>query len=244
MRKILVMSITGMMFIGVQVHAEEPQQLKTQKDKVSYGIGVDMVRNFKKQGIDTDLELVIKGMRDGSAGAKLLISDAEITKNLSDYQQELAGKQAQIKQLAAEKNKRDGAAFMSANKTKKGVVTHHSGLQYKIIKEGNGPKPAETDSVTCRYRGTLLDGNEFDNSETLGYPVTFYVKDSVIAGWSEAIKLMPAGSKWQVIVPPQLAFGEKGVGRDIGPHATLIYEIELLAVNPQPVVQHKKDPTS
>ena len=241
MRNIVVMGVIGMVFIALQVQAEEPQLLKTQKDKVSYGIGVDMVRNFKKQGIDADLDLVIKGMRDGSSGTKLLISDAEMNKSLLDYQQELTGKQAQLKLLAAEKNKRDGAAYLAVNKKKEGIVTLPSGLQYKILKAGTGIKPTESDSVTCRYRGTLLDGIEFDNSETLGYPVTFYVKDSVIAGWSEALKLMPAGSKWQVFIPPQLAFGEKSVGRDIGANATLIYEIELIAVNPQQISQKQKD---
>lgn len=241
MRNIIVMSLTGMMFLAGDGHAEEPQQLKTQKERVSYGIGVDMVRNLKKQGIEADLDLVIKGMRDGSSGVKLMMTDAEMKKNLADYQRDLTGRQAQLKQATAEKNKRDGAAYLAANKSKKGVVSLPSGLQYKVIKAGSGKKPTESDSVTCRYRGTLLDGTEFDNSESLGYPVTFNVKDSVIAGWSEALKLMPAGSKWQVFVPPQLGYGEKGAGRDIGPNATLIYEIEIIAVNPRPVSQNKKD---
>jgi len=241
MRNIILTCLTAMVLLAGQAYAEEQHPLKTQKDKVSYGIGVDMVRNFKKQGIEADLDLVIKGMRDGSSGAKLLMTDAEMKMTLADYQKELAGKQAQAKQLAAEKNKRDGAAFLTANKAKQGVVSLPSGLQYKILKAGTGNKPTDADSVTCRYRGTLLDGTEFDNSESMGYPVTFFVKDSVITGWSEALKLMSAGSKWLVFVPPQLGFGEKGAGRDIGPNATLIYEIELIAVNPQPVSLKKKD---
>lgn len=243
MRNVLLLSITGVLIMSLQAQAEEPQQLKTRKDKISYGIGVDMVRNFKKQGVEVDLDLVIKGMRDGLSGAKLLMGDAEMKMSLNDYQKELAGKQAQIKQLAAEKNKRDGAAFLAANKVKEGVAATPSGLQYKIIKSGSGKKPTDDDGVTCRYRGTLLDGTEFDNSESLGYPVTFFVKDSVIAGWSEALKLMPAGSKWQIFIPPQLGFGEKGAGRDIGPNATLIYEIELIAVNPKPILDLKKETT-
>jgi len=228
---LLVNSITGIMFVAFQVQAAEPQSLKTYKDKVSYGIGVDMVRNFKKQGIEADLELVIKGMRDSASGAKLLISDAEMKKSLADYQKELANKQVELKLLAADKNKREGVAYLKENKKKPGVVTLPSGLQYKIIKAGSGKKPAENDNVTCRYRGTLIDGTEFDNSEFLGYPVTFNVKDSVVQGWSEALKLMPAGSKWQIVVPPELGYGEKGAGRDIGPNTTLLYEIELIAVN-------------
>jgi len=242
MRNILVMVVTAILLIAVQVQAEESQPLKTLKDKVSYGIGVDMVRNFKKQGIEADLDLVIKGMRDGSTGARLLMSDAEMKMTLADYQKELAGKQAQVRQLTAEKNKKDGAAFLAENKKKDGVVTTASGLQYRILQAGKGARPTDADSVTCRYRGTLIDGTEFDSSDRIGgYPLTFYVKDSVVAGWSEALKLMPAGSRWQVFVPPQLGYGEKGAGRDIGPEATLIYDIELLAVNPQVVAQNQKN---
>ena len=241
MRKILVMSVTGLMFMALQVQAEEPQPLKTQKDKISYGIGVDMVRNFKKQGIEVDLDLVIKGMRDGSSGAKLLMSDADMKKTLSDYQRELAGNQAQLRVLEAEKNKKVGAAYLKANKKKEGVITLPSGLQYKIIKAGRGNKPADNDNVTCRYRGTLIDGTEFDSSERLGYPLTFNVKDSVVSGWAEALKLMSAGSRWQIVVPPELAYGEKGAGRDIGPNATLLYDIELIAVNAAPAPLKKKD---
>lgn len=231
MRNVVCISLMGMILFAGLAHAEDQQVLKTQKDKVSYGIGVDMVKNFKKQGIDADLDLVIKGMRDGSSGAKLLIGDAEMKKSLADYQRELAGKQAEIKALEAEKNKRVGDAYLKANKKKNGVVTLPSGLQYKVIKAGTGNKPTDTDNVTCRYRGTLIDGTEFDSSERLGFPLTFNVKDSVIKGWAEALKLMPAGSKWLVVVPPDLAYGEKGAGRDIGPNATLLYDIELLAVN-------------
>ncbi len=241
MKNIVVMSVTAMMLMAVQVPAKEVQQLNTQNDKVSYGIGVDMARNLKKQGIDADLELVIKGMRDASSGARLLISDAEMQKSLADYQKELAGKQAQLRVLAAEKNKRVGTAYLKANMKKDGVVALPSGLQYKIIKDGTGVKPAENDNVTCRYRGTLIDGTEFDSSEMLGYPVTFNVKDSVVSGWAEALKLMPSGSKWQVVIPPELAYGEKGAGRDIGPNSTLLYEIELIAVNAAPVALNTKD---
>ena len=242
MRNILMMSITGMMLMSLQVQAEELQPLKTQKDKVSYGIGVDMVRNFKRQGIEADLDLVIKGMRDGSTGVKLLMSDAEMKMTLADYQKELAGNQAQVRQLTAEKNKKDGAAFLAENMKKSGVVTTASGLQYKILRAGKGARPTDADSVTCRYRGTLIDGTEFDSSDRIGgYPLTFYVKDSIVAGWSEALKQMSSGSKWQVFVPPHLGYGEKGAGRDIGPNATLIYEIDLLVVNPETVVQKKKN---
>jgi FKBP-type peptidyl-prolyl cis-trans isomerase FklB len=181
-------------------------------------------------------------MQEESAGKKLQLSEAEIVQILKSYNLELKAKQLQIRQDLAEKNKKTGAEFLAANKVKEGIVTTASGLQYRVIKAGNGNKPLDNDGVTLRYRGTLLDGTEFDSSEkNIGYPVTFFVKDSVIDGWKETLKLMPAGSKWQVFVPSGLGYGEKGVGRDIGPNATLIYEIELLAVNPQPVLPKKKD---
>lgn len=236
MKNIFVLSVTGMMLMTLQVQAKEPEQLKTNNDRVSYGIGVDMARNLKKQGIEANLDLVIKGIRDSSTGAQLLMSDAEMQKSLADYQKELSGRQAQLKVLAGERNKRAGDAYLKANKKKDGVVTLSSGLQYKIIKAGTGKKATDNDNVTCRYRGTLIDGTEFDSSEMLGYPVTFNMKDSVVSGWSEALKLMPSGSKWQIAIPPELAYGEKGAGRDIGPHATLLYEIELIAVNAVPAV--------
>lgn len=240
MRTNLLMSAAVILLMAAPVRAEEPQPLKTPKEKTYYAVGVDLVRNFKRQGIEADLDLVIRGMREEGAGKKLQLSEPEIRKTLMDYQLELKEKQARLRQEAAEKNKKDGSDFLAANKGREGVVTTPSGLQYKVLAAGSGKKPTDADSVTCRYRGTLIDGTEIDNSESYGYPVTFNVKDSVIAGWSEALKLMPAGSRWQVFVPARLAFAEKGAGRDIGPNAALIYEIELLAVNPQPVSQKKK----
>jgi FKBP-type peptidyl-prolyl cis-trans isomerase FklB len=255
MRTTLLKSITGALLLAAQVHAavppspadapqakaDEQQAFKTAKEKISYTLGVDMIRNFKRQAIDADLAAVIRGMQEESSGKKLQLSEAEIKKTLKDYNVELKNKQALQRQLTSEQNKRDGQAFFLANKDKKGVVTIPNGLQYKIIKAGDGVKPSDNDAVTLRYRGTLLDGTEIDSSEDLGYPVTFFVKDSVIDGWKEALKRMPAGSKWQVFVPPHLGFGEKGAGRDIGPNVTLIYEIDLLAVNPQPAPPKKKE---
>ncbi len=241
MRFKLLMSITGVLCMAAQVQAGDQQTVVTPKEKTSYAVGVDLIRNFKRQAIDADLAAVIKGMQDENAGKKLLMTDPEIRKILTDYQLELKSKQALLRQQTAEKNAREGAEFLAANKVKKDVITLDSGLQYKVIKAGTGKKATDSDGVTCRYRGTLLDGTEFDNSESMGYPVTFYVKDSVIDGWKEALKLMPAGSKWQIFVPSSLGYGEKGAGRDIAPNATLIYEIELIAVNPQPIVHEKKD---
>ena len=243
MCKKTVICLFVMLFSVTHINAAEQKTLATNKDKISYGIGVDTFKNFKQQGLDVDLETVIMGMRHAASGGKLLLNEAESSRILAEYNRELKARQGQLKQVAAVDNKKSGAAFLSANKLKKGVETTSSGLQYKILKAGNGKKPTENDGVTCRYRGTLLDGTEFDSSESLGYPVTFNVKDSVIAGWSEALKLMPAGSKWQIYVPSHLAYGEKGAGRIIGPNATLIYDIELLAVNPIAILDKKKETT-
>ncbi|MDA8414132.1 MAG: FKBP-type peptidyl-prolyl cis-trans isomerase [Desulfobacteraceae bacterium] len=242
MRTKLLLSAAGMMLLAAQVQAGDQQPFKTPKEKTSYAVGVDLVRNFRQEGIDVDLAAVIRGMQEESAGKKLQLSEPEILGTLKTYQIELRNKKELLRQQAAEKNKKEGAAFLAANKSREGVVTLPSGLQYKVIKAGNGKKPGENDAVTCHYRGTLLDGTEFDNSESMvGYPVTFFVRDSTIEGWKEALKLMPAGSKWQIFVPSELGFGEKGAGREVGPNATVIYEIELLAVNPQPVLHNKKD---
>lgn len=243
MSNLAIIGLSAMLFIATVADAAEKQTLTSTKDKISYGIGVDMFRNFKQQGLEVDLETVILGMRHAASGGKLLLNDAESRKILADYNREVTARQGQLRQVAAAENRKAGEAFLAANKIKEGVVTTPSGLQYKVLKAGNGKKPVDEDGVTCRYRGTLLDGTEFDNSERTGYPVTFYVKDSVIAGWAEALKLMPAGSKWQIYVPSKLGYGENGVGRNIGPNATLIYDIELLAVNPKPILDKKKEPT-
>ena len=173
MRNVLVIGVTGMMLLSLQVQAEELQMLKTPMEKTSYAIGVDLVRNFKRQAIDADLAAVIRGMQEESAGKKLLMSEPEIRSTLDVYQLELKNRQAQLRQKTAENNKNAGAAFLAANKDKEGVVTLPSGLQYKVLKAGKGKNPGDDDGVTCRYRGTLLDGTEFDNSDTMGMPVTF-----------------------------------------------------------------------
>jgi FKBP-type peptidyl-prolyl cis-trans isomerase len=215
--------------VTAQASAAETLQLKTQKDQVSYMIGVDVARNFKQLGIDVDIDVLVKGLRDGMAGEKLLMTEDDIRATRSAYMEDLRKKQALAMKAAAEENKKKGAAFLAENKEKAGVVTLPSGLQYKIIKAGVGKTPTETDTVECRYRGTLIDGKEFESSYRTGQTATFKVS-GVIAGWREALKLMPVGSKWQVFIPPELAYGPMGAGRDIGPNATLIFEIELVAI--------------
>ncbi|HEY5999397.1 MAG TPA: FKBP-type peptidyl-prolyl cis-trans isomerase [bacterium] len=203
--------------------------LATQKEKISYGIGVDAARNFRRLGLDLDLDALIRALRDVYGGGKLLMSEDELRTTMNAYQTELMQKQIQATKVAAEKNKAAGDAYLAANKAKKGVVTLPSGLQYKVLKAGEGRKPNAEDLVEVHYRGRLIDGTEFDSSYAKGQPAVFKVS-GVIPGWTEALELMPVGSTWQLVVPPQLGYGERGAGRDIGPNATLLFDVELLAI--------------
>lgn len=225
------LAILGVALLASQCAQEskEPTELKNEKDKVSYGVGVSMGKNFKQQMMDIDVNLVVKGLKDELGGKKLLLSDDEIRKTMTQYQQELRRKQMQEKSMAAMENKKEGDAFLEANKKKEGVVTLPSGLQYKILKVGEGQKPTVQDRVEVRYRGTLINGKEFDSSgkETRTFKVA-----EIIPGWREALPLMPVGSKWQLVVPSGLAYGERGVGHAIMPNSTLIFEVELVGIKP------------
>lgn len=211
-----------------QVFAEEQTSLKSQKDKVSYIIGVDIGSNLKSRLIDIDPELLMKGLKDGLAGNKPLLSDTEIHETMNAFKEEMAKKQEQEMKKLSEKNKKEGEAFLAENKKKEGVVTLPSGLQYKVITEGTGKTPTATDTVTVNYRGTLVDGTEFDSSYKRGQPITFAVS-GVIKGWTEALQLMKEGAKWQLFIPSDLAYGDKGAGNVIGPNATLIFDVELIS---------------
>lgn len=202
---------------------------ETQKDKVSYCIGVDIARSFIRQGIEVNADTLAKGFKDAISNGKLLMTDKELADTMNAFQTQMKQKQVDSMKKIAEDNKKEGEVFLAANKTKEGVVALPSGLQYKVIKMGTGKKAKDTDSVTCHYRGTLINGKEFDSSYSRNEPATFPV-NGVIAGWTEALKLMPVGSKWQLFVPSYLAYGERGVGADIGPNATLIFDVELLSI--------------
>jgi FKBP-type peptidyl-prolyl cis-trans isomerase len=227
--KRVLMAVAGLSVLTAWSIAQEPDILKNDKDKVNYGLGVGVARNFQRQGVDVDLDMVMRGMRDTLEGKKLLMTEEELQKVMSAFQKYLMQKQAEAAKLAGEKNLKEGAPFLAANKEKEGVVTLPSGLQYKILKEGDGKKPTINDTVVCNYRGTLIDGTEFDSSYKRNQPATFPLK-SVIKGWSEALQLMPIGSRWQLFIPPSLAYGDHGAGPEIGPNATLIFEVELLAI--------------
>jgi FKBP-type peptidyl-prolyl cis-trans isomerase FklB len=226
---VLALGLLAAQVSAAEVAAEKTSVLQTEKDKVSYGIGVEVARGFQQQGIEVNIDVLVKGLRDALSGAKLLMTEDDLRATLSAFQVELAQRKAQAAKTAAEDNKKAGEAFLAQNKTKEGVVTLPSGLQYKILKAGDGTKPTDADTVECQYRGTLINGAEFDSSYRRGQPATFKVS-GVIAGWQEALKLMPVGSKWQLFVPAQLAYGEQGAGDVIGPNATLIFEVELLAI--------------
>jgi len=217
---------------------KNPSILNTQKDKVSYALGMNLGNNLHTQSVEVAPDILLQGLKDSLAGGKTLMTDDEARATLTQLQGELRKKQEAKMQQAGEENKKEGEAFLAANKTKEGVVTLPSGLQYKILKAGTGPKPTATDSVVCNYQGTLIDGKEFDSSYKRGQPATFPV-NGVIKGWTEALQLMPVGSKWQLVVPSDLAYGARGAGTDIGPNATLIFEVELLSIQSKDSTQGK-----
>jgi len=207
----------------------KPLTLSTEKDKISYALGMNMARNLKQGSVDVDPDVLSQGVKDALAGNKTLLTEDEAKATLTNLQTEMRTKQQEKMQQVAQTNKKAGEDFLAANKGKEGVVALPSGLQYKILKEGTGLKPSSSDSVVCNYRGTLLNGTEFDSSYKRGEPATFPVS-GVIKGWTEALQLMPIGSKWELFIPPDLAYGERGAGADIGPNATLIFEVELLSI--------------
>jgi len=192
-------------------------------------IGNGLSGNLKKQGVEVDWSLVAKGLKDAVAGGKTQLTEEEAQAVLKEVQTEVQKQQQEKMKEAADKNKSEGESFLAANKSKEGVVTLPDGLEYKILTAGTGPKPAPTDSVVCNYRGTLINGTEFDSSYKRGQPATFGVSQ-VIKGWTEALQLMPVGSKWQLFIPSNLAYGPRGAGAEIGPDSTLIFEVELLSI--------------
>ena len=209
----------------------KPLVLETEKDKQSYAVGLNVGQSLHRDGIDVDPKIVLQGLQDAMSGGKVLLTDDQIKTVMTELQTQVRQKQEEKRQALAESNKKDGAAFLAANATKPGVVTLPSGLQYKILTPGTGPKPTASDSVVCNYRGTLLDNTEFDSSYKRGQPATFPVS-GVIKGWTEALQLMPVGSKWQLFIPPDLAYGERPQGPG-GPNSTLVFEVELMSIQPK-----------
>lgn len=224
--KLKMIVVLGLTLAMSQTWAKDLTKIKTDKDKLSYSIGVSITKNMKKQDTEFDLDVLIQGMKDGLSGKKLLMTDKEIRAVLNNYQSEIRRNAAVSKRQAMEDNKKKGEEFLAKNKSKPGVITLASGVQYKIVKEGSGRAPLDSELVEVVYRGTLLDGTEFDGTD--GHPVNLKA-NSLIAGWKEVMRLMPQGSKWEIYIPHNLAYGERGVGADIGPNETLIFEVELLS---------------
>jgi len=209
--------------------SQSPLVLKTDKDKVSYALGMNLGANLKRDSIDIDTAILVRALKDTVAGGKTLLTESEARAALTQLQTVVRNKQMEKMKVAGEANKKEGDSFLAANKTKDGIVTLPSGLEYKILAQGTGPKPAATDTVVCNYRGTLINGTEFDSSYKRGQPATFPVT-GVIKGWTEALQLMPVGSKWQLFLPAGLAYGERGPSPEIGPNSTLVFEVELLSI--------------
>ncbi len=223
----------ALVLAGGQAWGADAPQLKEFKDKVSYAIGLDIGTKLKAQSVEVDTKTLLRGLDDGYAGGTPLMTDNDVRVTLMELQKQLMAKQQERAKALGEKNKKDGEAFLAENAKKEGVKTLPSGLQYKVLKEGKGPIPKANDTVETNYRGTLIDGTEFDSSYKRGTPAAFPV-NAVIPGWTEALQLMKVGSKWQLFVPSKLAYGERGAGRDIGPNATLIFEVELLGIKEAP----------
>jgi FKBP-type peptidyl-prolyl cis-trans isomerase FklB len=203
-------------------------ELKTDKDKLSYALGMNFGENFRKQGVDVDPAVFAKAFAEAFSAGKTAMSEEDMKTVLTAAAADIRKKQAAVQAEKGEQAQKDGEKFLADNKTKDSVVTLPSGLQYKVLKQGTGEKPTPEDTVICNYKGTLIDGTEFDASEKHGGPATFPVK-GVIAGWTEALQLMPVGSKWQLFVPSSLAYGAQGPP-GIGPNATLIFEVELVSI--------------
>jgi len=211
--------------------AQDKAQLKDQKDKASYSIGYDIGETFKKQNVELNPDTLFGGLKDALAGKEAALSKEDREKTLQAFQKEMMEKQITASKEAATKNAAEGEKFLTENKKKDGVKTTTSGLQYKVLKEGSGASPKETDTVVTNYKGTLIDGTEFDSSYKRNEPASFPV-NRVIKGWTEALQLMKPGAKYQLFIPSSLAYGERGAGQLIGPNATLIFDVELLSIKP------------
>ena len=224
----------GLGWLTFSAMAEDQPKFKDEKEKLSYAIGFNYGANLKRQSVDFDTDVVAKGIRDAQSGTNGLMTDAECRDVIMAFQKDQRAKEAAKNKELGEKNKKDGAAFLAENAKKDGVITLPSGLQYKVLTAGQGESPKAADRVTTNYRGTLIDGTEFDSSYKRGQPAEFAV-NGVIKGWTEALQLMKPGAKWQLFIPAELAYGERGSRPTIGPNATLLFEIELLEAKPAAV---------
>ncbi len=204
-------------------------KLDTPKNRISYTIGVNIGQDFKTQKMVIDADILLMGLKDSLTGKELRLTDEEMVSEIQTFQQEMQAKMAAEMEEMATKGQVEGEAFLTENAKKEGVVVTESGLQYKVLEPGEGDSPGTDDVATVHYRGTLIDGTQFDSSYDRGQPATFPV-GGVIAGWTEALQLMKPGAKWQLVIPAELAYGERGAGQDIGPGSTLLFDVELISV--------------
>ena len=204
-------------------------ELKTMQDSISYGIGMDIAKNLKGQMIEVNPDVIAQALKDMNADGKPMLTDAQAQSVMMEFQNDMMAKHSAKMKESAEKNIKDGQAFLAENKKKDGVITLPSGLQYKVLTAGSGKRPTAKDNVSVNYRGSLIDGTEFDGSEKHGGPAVFPVA-GVIKGLSEALQLMQVGSKWQIVIPSEIGYGAQSVGTQITPNSVLVFEIELLAI--------------
>jgi FKBP-type peptidyl-prolyl cis-trans isomerase FklB len=225
-----LMLLTSLGFVGCAQEKKEitKEDLDTQMKQVSYSIGHDIGKNLKAQNIDIQLDELAKGISDAMAGTSLM-TEKEISEVIMAFREQHTARQNVQKQMESEKNKKAGEEFLAANKTKEGVVTTASGLQYKVLKSGNGPKPTMSDRVKVHYTGKFIDGEEFDSSTKRGEPIVFGL-NGVIKGWGEALQLMSVGDKWELFIPSEIAYGVSGKPPVIGPSQTLVFEVELIEI--------------
>ena len=222
--KRFIISFVLLSLVGSVFGQDKSAPLKDSKDKVSYSIGLNIGLNLKKQNVSINPDTLALGLKDALTG-KPQMTDEQVKETMTAFEKEMIDKQKAV----GVKNQADGEKFLAENKKKEGVKTTASGLQYKVIKEGSGAQPKETDTVMANYRGTLINGTEFDSSYKRGQPTTFPVS-GVIKGWTEALQMMKVGSKYQLFIPANLAYGERAMGPDIGPNSTLIFEVELVGI--------------
>lgn len=206
-----------------------PEGLQSLPQRAGYAIGFNMGTNMLQQEVDIDLEAMIRGLRDGLGDAAAALTDEQLQATMQEFQQQMVAKQQEMQEMALSENKAAGDAFREDNAAKEGVQTTESGIQYEVLEAGEGAKPTASDQVTVHYKGTLVDGTQFDSSYERGQPATFQV-GGVVKGWQEVLQMMPAGSKWRVVIPPDLAYGDRGSPPRIGPGSTLVFEIELLSI--------------
>ena len=229
--RFLITLVVGAGLIGTPCLAEDLPDLGNEKTRTNYSVGYQIGDDFKRQGVEINPEALVKGIQDAISGRTPLMTAEEQRAALVKLQRQVAAQQKQDKPNQAQEYRGESREFLASNANKPGVVNLPSGLQYKVIREGTGRSPGADDTVTVHYRGTLIDGTEFDSSYSRGKPATFGV-GRVIAGWTEALQMMKEGARWQLFIPPDLAYGEKGAGAKIPPNSSLIFDVELISVQP------------